>query len=393
MDGQWLFVPYGTNRDRLSLHRVPVSGGKLEPVQFPALGADIDRVESIEVATRRTRIRIAARQKQTNALISFMANADGSEPKRLPSSVVAGALSPDGRQMVSVRQSFLVAPYRAEAFPTRGRPVRQEKIIDTTSEEYSPTISPDGQHILTGSYRKSRWEIWLWNISMTDGHSIFSREGGTAGSPTWSRDGKWIAFDARTRDATGDIWLKATAGGEPNVLVNELSDDITPCFDPSSQWVYFTSTRTGTLQLFRVPISGGTATQVTRDGGFTCQFSENGRYLYYLKTRSGGELWRLEIETNREEPIVPELRSRNWKVLSDGIYMLDSHTSSQLGTAARVADARFYRFATKKLEDLGFRTTKAASYLGIDVSADRKWLYYTQVDSSTSELYLAENLP
>jgi TolB protein len=32
MDGQWLFVPYGTNRDRLSLHRVPVSGGNLEPV-------------------------------------------------------------------------------------------------------------------------------------------------------------------------------------------------------------------------------------------------------------------------------------------------------------------------------------------------------------------------
>ena len=73
--------------------------------------------------------------------------------------------------------------------------------------------------------------------------------------------------------------------------------------------------------------------------------------------------------------------------------MLDSHTSSQIGTAARVADARFYRFATKKLEDLGFRTAKAASYLGIDLSADRKWLYYTQVDSSTSELYLTENLP
>ena len=54
---------------------------------------------------------------------------------------------------------------------------------------------------------------------MTDGHSIFSREGGTAGSPTWSPDGKWIAFDARTRDATGDIWVKTAEGGEPRVLV------------------------------------------------------------------------------------------------------------------------------------------------------------------------------
>jgi hypothetical protein len=87
------------------------------------------------------------------------------------------------------------------------------------------------------------------------------------------------------------------------------------------------------------------------------------------------------------------LKSRNWKVLSDGVYMLDSQTSSQIGTAARIATARFYRFATKKVEDLGFRTSKAASYLGIDLSADRKWLYYTQVESSTSELYLVENLP
>ena len=123
-DGQWLFVSYGMNRDRLSLHRVPVTGGKPEPVRFPGIGDDIDRVESIELAARRTRIRIVARQRQTNALVSFMANADGSEPKRLPAGVIAGALSPDGRQMVGIRQGFVLAPYRVEAFPARGRPVR-----------------------------------------------------------------------------------------------------------------------------------------------------------------------------------------------------------------------------------------------------------------------------
>src|SRR2546430_17272402 len=78
---------------------------------------------------------------------------------------------------------------------------------------------------------------------------------------------------------------------------------------------------------------------------------------------NGGEIWRLELGTNREEPVVPEMKSRNWKVLRDGIYMLDSQTNSQIGTAARVADARFYRFATKKIEDLGFHTPKAIAYI------------------------------
>jgi hypothetical protein len=116
------------------------------------------------------------------------------------------------------------------------------------------------------------------------------------------------------------------------------------------------------LQLFRVPVTGGQATQVTQGGGFTCQFSEDGSYLYYLKTRNGGEIWHLEMATNREEPVVPGMKSRNWRVLRDGIYMLESQNISESWTAARVANARFYTFATKKIEDLGFRAPKAISF-------------------------------
>ena len=221
---------------------------------------------------------------------------------------------------------------------------------------------------------------------------VFNREGGTAGSPAWSADSKWVAFDARTRNAAADIWLMPP-GGEPKILVDHPDDDMTPCFDPAGQWIYFTSNRTGSLQLYRVPISGGLVAQVTQGGGFTCQFSADGGYIYYLKTRNGGEIWRLDIARNREEPVVAEMKSRNWKVLKDGIYLLDSQSNSQLGTALRVADARYYRFATGRIQDLGFRTPKAVAYVGIDISPDGKWLYYSQLDSSTSELFLTENLP
>ena len=99
------------------------------------------------------------------------------------------------------------------------------------------------------------------------------------------------------------------------------------------------------------------------------------------------------MSSGREEVVVPEMKSRNWKILKDGIYMLDSETNSQIGTAARVANARFYRFSTRTIQDLGFRTPKAVPYLGIDISTDGKWLYYSQVDSATSDLFLTDNLP
>src|SRR5207245_2320869 len=73
-DGVWLFVQDGPDRDHLSLHRVPVGGGKLEPVRFSDLGSHVDRVESVDLALRHGRMLIGARSKSTNALISFIAN-------------------------------------------------------------------------------------------------------------------------------------------------------------------------------------------------------------------------------------------------------------------------------------------------------------------------------
>jgi Tol biopolymer transport system component len=392
-DGRAVFVQDGPDRDHLSLYRVSLDGGKPEAVWFRGLGTDIDRIETIDVASRRSRMLIRARAKGTNALISFVVNADYSEPVRLPPSVKPGALSPDGRQMISAGNAFEVSVYRVEAFPSRGRPVIPQKVLDTANEEYSPTVSPDGRHFLVSSWRKGRYQIWLWNSDFSDGRPVFNREGGTTGSPVWSADGRWIAFDARTRNSAADIWLMPAGGLEPTLIVDSPADDITPCFHPGGEWLYFSSSRTGSLQLFRVPLTGGPATQVTQGGGFTCQFSADGHYVYYLRTRNGGEIWRLDTATNLEEPVVPEMKSRNWKVLKDGIYMLDSQTNSQHGTATRVGETRFYRFATRKIQDLGFRTPKAADYSGIDISPDGKWLYYSQVDKVINELVLTENLP
>jgi len=392
-DGKSVFLTYGPNRDRVSLYRVPVGGGQLEAVRFPDLGDDIDRIEAIEFAPRRTRMLITARESGTNSIVSFMADTNGSEPRRLPKSIGTGALSPDGHQMLSVRNSFAVPLYRVEAFPARGHLPTPQEIQGTTGEVYAPRISPDSTHMLVASIRAGVWSIWLWNIAMTDGHPVFNKPGGTAGSPAWSPDGKWIAFDARATSTAAEVWLMPASGGEPTALVSRPIENFTPCFDPTSQWVYFTSTRTGSLQLFRTPLKGGPAAQVTQGGGFRCQFSQDGRYIYYLKTRSGGEIWRLELASGHEEPIVPQMKSSNWKVLRDGIYFLDSGADSQRGTAPKAADARFYRFATKKIEELGFRTPKPISSIGIEISPDGRWLYYSQLDSATSELYLIENLP
>ena len=132
---------------------------------------------------------------------------------------------------------------------------------------------------------------------------------------------------------------------------------------------------------------------MTKGGGFNCQPSPDGKYLYYLQSREGGALWRLELASGKEEVVLPDYKSRNFKVLSDGIYLCDIGTTSTAVVTPRPGVARFYRFATRRIEDLGFTTPRPVSNNGIELSPDRKWLYFPMLDAQASDLQLAENLP
>jgi hypothetical protein len=90
-DGKSVFLPDGPDRGHLSVHRAPVGGGKTEQVQLRGLGDDVERIEAIELSPGRHRMRISARQKGGNAQLSFIADADGSNPKRLPRNIGPGA--------------------------------------------------------------------------------------------------------------------------------------------------------------------------------------------------------------------------------------------------------------------------------------------------------------
>ena len=51
-------------------------------------------------------------------------------------------------------------------------------------------------------------------------------------------------------------------------ITTESSEDVVPSWSNDGKWIYFASNRTGTLQIWKSPSSGGAARQVTRQGGF-----------------------------------------------------------------------------------------------------------------------------
>ena len=87
--------------------------------------------------------------------------------------------------------------------------------------------------------------------------------------PALSPDGKLIAYTLRTTDYEAnqgrtDVWLVGTDGGAARRLTTHPERDGSPSFSSDGKWVYFLSTRSGSSQVWRIALAGGEAEPVTK---------------------------------------------------------------------------------------------------------------------------------
>src|SRR5262249_45431353 len=89
------------------------------------------------------------------------------------------------------------------------------------------------------------------------------------GDPAVAPGGKLVAFAVRDTDYDAtrgrfDIWLAAIDGSFVKRLTSHPENDTEPAWSPDGRWVYFLSTRSGSSQVWRVSPTGGEAEQVTK---------------------------------------------------------------------------------------------------------------------------------
>ena len=115
-------------------------------------------------------------------------------------------------------------------------------LLDGRSAVGSPRISPDGEHVacvvstidLDANTNISR--VWLDGAPITAGP--YDNE------PTWSPDGRWLAFTSRRGEKKGDSTLHVLPIGGPGELrtVCEMPDGLGDlAWSPDGRWIAFTS--------------------------------------------------------------------------------------------------------------------------------------------------------
>jgi TolB protein len=148
---------------------------------------------------------------------------------------------------------------------------------DGGSEEADPQFSPDGTQLLFRSNRDGHWELWLgdaWGrnperlTSDPGNDAIAAHEYGGEGPARFSPDGRRIAWMRKFPGAGYDVWTMAADGSDAqNLTQAHAGDDAYPSWSPDGRWIAFDSDRDDNNEVYVMDASGGAPRRITFDPG------------------------------------------------------------------------------------------------------------------------------
>jgi Tol biopolymer transport system component len=148
--------------------------------------------------------------------------------------------------------------------------------------------SPDGTQIAISDYDSNNVSF-LHLIPSEGGPSRRLTENGPSYFHGWSPDGTRIAFTAQRGDANFDVYDIDVATGAERRLTSDPAFDDGADYGPDGT-MYFSSSRSGAVHIWKMNQDGSNPTQVTSDAATQDWFphpSPDGRWLLFLATAAG----------------------------------------------------------------------------------------------------------
>lgn len=302
---------------------------------------------------------------------------DGGPSERETTYPSIGSFSKDGRRLAYSDQANAKAPaiWRADLASAGGPVSNSRNLIQTQYPEMDAQPSPDGTRIVWTSQRTGFAEIWM--SSETGGSPLqLTHLGSYSGTPRWSPEGKWIAFDSVSKDGT-QIFVIDTEGRNLHPITVGPHDNVVPSWSRDGKSIYFTSNRTGSWQVWKHALESGAEVQLTEHGGFDPFESNDGRTIYFSRFDQAG-IWSIPSIGGSESTVVADKPQigywGHWAVTRGGLYVLNTEADPR----PRI---EFYSFATQRTSPvLTLESQPARLQPSLSATSDGRTVFYTQLD-------------
>lgn len=196
-----------------------------------------------------------------------------------------------------------------------------ESVRRLTDFGYSPSWSPDGKKIVCATEgvidpmaRPTVSQIWIIDVETGEKRLLYK---GDAVHPHWSPHGSRIAFWAVTgQGGQRDIWSIPSTGGDAVQITTSRAADLNPIWSPNGKYLYFSSDRGGSMNLWRVSVDEASGLAIGEPKPVTSpslwsgflSISQDGKHLTYtaLERRSNIQKLAFDPETGTiAGPLIP----------------------------------------------------------------------------------------
>jgi len=300
--------------EKTDIWMVPVKGG--EPGKI-ARGYD-----PIYAPDGKT-IYFASFGNNLNFGISKIAMTETGEPAGAPVEIVGTSLgrykrltlSADGKKLafgtVAINSNIWNLALSAKTTDATAQAVPLTR--DSSFRNSSPTFSPDGKRI---AYHVTRVgtlpDVYVMNSDGSNQTQLTTNPDSDQ-RPSWFPDGEEIAFLSR-RQGHDEMWVTSLKSGRERKLFG-LAQDITfPQLSPDGKQVSFNSKKSGTTNLWVIPVEGGEPKQLTFDQetmGFSC-WSPDSKWIAFEMKRGDNNFLGLVPATGGAVEQLNFARGQSW---------------------------------------------------------------------------------
>jgi eukaryotic-like serine/threonine-protein kinase len=213
-------------------------------------------------------------------------------------------ISPDGRKAIAARLSDDGS--HADLWLTDREGVTTPFSSNAGESAVCPVWSPDGSKFASAlaERKEGSFDVFIRHVDLGVRPDLLFRSSFPKYPRDWSRDGRYIFFDAVSESTKSDVWAVSTADRHAGPILDSVNSESYAALSPDGKWLAYQSDESGKLEVYVQQFDGiasGTRKRwkISSAGGGEPRWRADGKELFFLTVT--GRVMAVAVKPSKDE--------------------------------------------------------------------------------------------